>query len=597
MEAETLAPTSAAPDEARATPPRDVAQDPPPEAEAAVAAAGQEQIVINIIPDSSSQLRTSRALNYTKLAAIIKKRPRFEAFRFRRKDSVNTNNAFKPMLKMELQVASGSHWVLARRCLVAVFWLSWLSLLAVALVIIVRTPECKPTPKLRWWQRRPMYHIALQSYFDRNGDGIGDLLGIHQKLKYIKRLNIGTIIIEPFHSFMTNSSDSKSVDRRFGYINELKPLIKTATKYGLKIVLDLTPNPKGIEEYTWADINFYDENMLNDLLPPDWEGTTISSAFAEHLNALHISRRAFLEAEVSERIRRDLRHNVRPSNTVLQQGDIVYYKGDNFNEWKGSGKVIGIDGKTIVLQYGNPTVRVHSSRIMGTDYKFANLERADKHDEEQGSSETLMLQNYEDQLLEIDRFVKGHFSSVTIKRSGGIYARLFIMLLFSMPGTPIIYYGDEIGLKDYKVTTHPLMRWDDTKFAGFTKSSPWVLPDLSAYTPSVLQQKDDPLSTLSYYQKLGKIRSEEPSLQYGDFNIVSNSTSSISFIRQWERTGILVVLNFGATTTIDFTGVYLPSTALLLIQSEGLTPCGLIQMNKMKVEANTGYILKYFVEE
>ena len=59
--------------------------------------------------------------------------------------------------------------------------------------------------------------------------------------------------------------------------------------------------------------------------PPALEGTTISTMFGKHLNALHASRQAFIKAEISERIHHALRHQVRPSAN-FQVGDLVYYK-------------------------------------------------------------------------------------------------------------------------------------------------------------------------------------------------------------------------------------------------------------------------------
>ncbi|XP_043551575.1 4F2 cell-surface antigen heavy chain-like isoform X1 [Chiloscyllium plagiosum] len=192
-------------------------------------------------------------------------------------------------------------------------------------------------------------------------------------------------------------------------------------------------------------------------------------------------------------------------------------------------------------------------------------------------------------------FTKGHISSVMTKEDVGNKYRLFIMLLFSIPGTPIIFYGEEIGLKDYQASEYPLMRWDNSKYSGFTKGLPWITPDLNSNTPTVTQQTDDPLSTLTYYWNLVQLRHEEPPLQFGDFHILANRTDFIAYIRQQELTGILVVLNFGDEISVDFTGLYLPKLAILLAKSRGLTPCQVINLHEMEVEANTGYILKYFI--
>ena len=95
--------------------------------------------------------------------------------------------------------------------------------------------------------------------------------------------------------------------------------------------------------------------------PPAFEGRTISTMFGKHLNALHASRQAFIKAETSERIGRALRHLVRPSAN-FRVGDLVYYKGDNQKKWKGPGKVLGQDGKVILVCHGSTYIRVHPCR-------------------------------------------------------------------------------------------------------------------------------------------------------------------------------------------------------------------------------------------
>uniref|UniRef100_UPI00398EAE53 4F2 cell-surface antigen heavy chain-like n=1 Tax=Pristiophorus japonicus TaxID=55135 RepID=UPI00398EAE53 len=362
----------------------------------------------------------------------------------------STKPMFKPLIKTQLQMATGPKWKWARRCSITLFWFIWIGFLTAAVIIILKSPGCKPIPKLRWWHKGPMYRIAVRSYLDTNGDGVGDLLGIQREINHIVKLNMVAVVIEPI--YMSSNTDLKSDEP-----HEFKSLLKTAKHNDIKMVIDLTPNPEGHEQHIWSDINFNDHQMLDEIL-----------------------------------------------------------------------------------------------------------------------------------------FGAGHLSSIIPKEIQGIKKKLFIILLFSMPGTPFIYYGDEIGLKDYKASTHSLMRWDNSKYAGFTRHLPWITPDLDTYTQTVLQQSEDPLSTLSFYQSLAKIRTEEPSLQYGGFNIVTNITNVLAYIRQWDQTGILIVLNFGGTITIDFTEVYLPSSAVLLAKSTDLTPCELIHLNKMVVEANIGYILKYF---
>lgn len=105
-------------------------------------------------------------------------------------------------------------------------------------------------------------------------------------------------------------------------------------------------------------------------MPLALENTTISQNFAKHLNALHSSRRAFIQAESSERIRPALRHKIRASGECFQQGDRVYYKRDDDLKWKGPGIVIGQDGKVVFVGHGSIYVRVHPCRLIRCGPEF-----------------------------------------------------------------------------------------------------------------------------------------------------------------------------------------------------------------------------------
>uniref|UniRef100_A0A669DDN2 Integrase catalytic domain-containing protein n=1 Tax=Oreochromis niloticus TaxID=8128 RepID=A0A669DDN2_ORENI len=101
--------------------------------------------------------------------------------------------------------------------------------------------------------------------------------------------------------------------------------------------------------------------------PPVLEGTTVSARVAEHISALHASRKAFTEAECSERIRRALRKQLRPTDDKYEAGDKVYYKRVDCTEWKGPGVVIGQDGTVVFVRHGGTLVRVHQSRLSKVD--------------------------------------------------------------------------------------------------------------------------------------------------------------------------------------------------------------------------------------
>ena len=110
-------------------------------------------------------------------------------------------------------------------------------------------------------------------------------------------------------------------------------------------------------------------NIMSDGLPA-LEGTNGSEALARHLNALHAARRAFIQSEADERIRRALRAKVRAAEKVYQQGDRVYYKCEGHNRWLGPGKVVFQDGKIVFVRHGGTFVRVSPNRLIKAGAEF-----------------------------------------------------------------------------------------------------------------------------------------------------------------------------------------------------------------------------------
>ena len=124
-------------------------------------------------------------------------------------------------------------------------------------------------------------------------------------------------------------------------------------------------------------------STMTDMLPA-LEGSTGSSTVAEHLNALHIARRAYVQAESSERIRRALRHKVRVNSERFDTGCKVFYKRDKCNKWKGPGRVIGQDGKMVFVRHGGVYVRVSPNRLV----KCSRTEQSSENDADEPGGAT-----------------------------------------------------------------------------------------------------------------------------------------------------------------------------------------------------------------
>ena len=104
-------------------------------------------------------------------------------------------------------------------------------------------------------------------------------------------------------------------------------------------------------------------NIMTDNIPA-LQGKTSSEVLANHLNVLHATRRAFIESECSERIRRALRCKIRASEQKFVNGELVYYKREGQEKWLGPGKVVFQDGKVIFVRHGGVFVRVSPNRLI-----------------------------------------------------------------------------------------------------------------------------------------------------------------------------------------------------------------------------------------
>lgn len=107
----------------------------------------------------------------------------------------------------------------------------------------------------KWWHNQVVYQIYPRSFMDSNGDGIGDLQGIIQKLDYLAELGIGVIWLSPVFSSPNDDngydiSDYRNIMEEFGTMKDMDTLLLEARKRGIGIVLDLVANHTS-DEHQW----------------------------------------------------------------------------------------------------------------------------------------------------------------------------------------------------------------------------------------------------------------------------------------------------------------------------------------------------------
>ena len=107
----------------------------------------------------------------------------------------------------------------------------------------------------KWWKKAVVYQIYPRSFQDSNGDGIGDLKGIIQRMEYLGQLGIDAIWLSPVCKSPQDDngydiSDYQDIDPMFGCLDDMEALIAEAKKYGIRIIMDLVLNHSS-DEHRW----------------------------------------------------------------------------------------------------------------------------------------------------------------------------------------------------------------------------------------------------------------------------------------------------------------------------------------------------------
>ena len=106
-----------------------------------------------------------------------------------------------------------------------------------------------------WWQRAVVYQVYPRSFYDSNGDGVGDLNGVREKLDYIRRLGVDVIWLNPIYKSPNDDngydiSDYRAIMDEFGTMEDFDRLLAEAHEKGLRIVMDLVVNHTS-DEHPW----------------------------------------------------------------------------------------------------------------------------------------------------------------------------------------------------------------------------------------------------------------------------------------------------------------------------------------------------------
>jgi alpha-glucosidase len=522
----------------------------------------------------------------------------------------------------------------------------------------------------QWWQHAVFYEVYPRSFADSNKDGIGDLNGIASKLDYLKQLGVDAIWITPcFPSpqvdFGYDVSDYENIDPMYGTLKDFDHLVSEAKQRNMRIILDFVINHTS-DKHKWfldskssrtaAHRNWYiwRDGKGPGVPPNNWESTFGHSAwkFDPKTNQYYYH---YFYAEQP-----DL--NWRNPAVEKAMFDVTRW-------WYQRG-VSGFRLDAVDTLFEDPDLR--DNPILPGTNKYGDPEMEDKynkklpevHDvlqalrkvaDENGA--VLIGETYTDDIKELKQYYGQHSNELqmpmdlmfgmvnklsapefrrqiaAVDGAGGWpvfvignhdnprsyvrygdgqhndqIAKLMAGLYLTLRGTPIMYYGEEIGMTNNDPTRKedvqdPIgkigwpqekgrdgertpMQWDSTANAGFTPAKPW-LPVPSSYTThNVATELKEPDSILSFYQRLLSLRRTNRALLDGEYIPLNQDDPNVlSFLRKYKDEAVLVVLNMsGSPQSVTFNfapqgyaskGKALLTTDTALSAEQTLTPLSL----------------------
>jgi alpha-glucosidase len=483
----------------------------------------------------------------------------------------------------------------------------------------------------QWWQNAVFYEIYPRSFADSNNNGIGDLNGITSKLDYLHELGVDAIWITPcFPSpqvdFGYDVSDYEAIDPMYGTMQDFDRLVSEAKKRNIRVILDFVVNHTSDQHKWFLDSKSSKTSKYRDWYiwrdgkgnqpPNNWQSTFGGPAWT-------------LDPKTGQYYY----HFFYPEQPDLNWRDPAVKQAmlDVTRFWYKRG-VAGFRLDAVDTLFEDPNL-ADNPQVAGTD-KFGrpNMENkfntklpevhdalrelrkvADEHgavligetwtkdiselkeyygehsnelqmpmDLMFGTVNKLSAPEFRRQIAAVDQaggwpvFV---ISNHDIDRSYNRYgdgkhneeiAKLMAAFYLTLRGTPIMYYGEELGMENNNAKSkeevkdpqgklgwpneigrdgeRTPMQWSDATNAGFSTAKPWLPVPPSYKTHNVAAESKDPNSVLSVYRQVLAMRRKEPALVNGTYTTLNEDDPNVlSYLRKDKQEAILVLLNMSSS--------------------------------------------------
>jgi alpha-glucosidase len=489
-----------------------------------------------------------------------------------------------------------------------------------------------------WWQDAVFYEIYPRSFADSNNDGVGDLKGITSKLDYLKDLGVDAIWISPcFPSpqvdFGYDVSDYENIDPMYGSLTDFDMLSSEAKKRGIHIILDFVVNHSSDQHkwfldskssrtsehrdwYIWRDGKAPGQppnNWNSDFGGSAWKFDPATNQYYYHYfyteqpdlnwrnpavkDAMFDVTRWWYKRGVSG-FRLDavdtLFEDPNLHDNPLSGGINPY--GDPYEEKKYTtklpevhealrglrkvtdeynGVLIGETWTANIAELNKYYGESNNELQLPMDFLFTTVNKLSPAEfrkqiaavNSASGWPTFVISNH-DIVRSYDRYGDGQHNDQIAKLMAGLY--------LTLRGTPIMYYGEEIGMKTTPPTRKedvkdPIgrmgwpkekgrdgertpMQWDAGANAGFSTAAPWLPVPPTAKAHNVADESRDPESVLAFYKDVLKVRHTNKALLNGSYvPLNENDQNVLSYLRSYGDQAVVVALNMsGAEQKVNF---------------------------------------------
>lgn len=478
-----------------------------------------------------------------------------------------------------------------------------------------------------WWKHGIIYQIYPRSFQDTNADGIGDLAGIIQHLDYLSDLGVDGIWLSPIMpspdaDFGYDVSDYHTIDPKYGNLQDFDRLLNEAHKRKIHIILDLVlnhtsdqhrwfqesrksranlyhdwyiwrdPAPGGGQPNNWKSMFGgngweYDENlgqfyfhMFNKHQPDlNWRNPEVRSAmlgiFRYWLDKgvdgfrLDVFNAWYKDAALRDNPRLPGIHR-RPYDSYQHIYDIS--QPEMIPALQDIRKIMDaypdryVVGETFMADSAQARTYIGTDRLhAGFDYGYANSPFSAK-------AFGRAIQ-YWDFLHADDAWPNYFLNNHDTPRSSSRYAgredarlKLLAAMHLTVRGTPYLYYGEEIGMRDISLSRAQIqdpvgkrywpfnkgrdgcrapMQWTARPYADFSSVEPWLPVHPDYKVRNVVNQQTSPASLLNFYKSLIALRQSSPALYSGDLKLIETANDDLLvYQRVAVSETMLIVLNF-----------------------------------------------------